>query len=245
MTERMTRVLCALLWLLPTAFCHQEMAWPYSFRSRFNPSNNYTNIDYSMTSPLLADGSDFPCKGYQNDDSAGSVITYTAGQTYNISLSGTATHGGGSCQISLSFDNAATFHVVKSIIGGCPLTSKYYFTVPSFVPSGPALLAWTWQNYQGNREYYMNCAAVQITNGARSRRRTAEPAGVSTLTDLPYIWKANVPTVNQCTTVEPENPVYPHPGSDVEYGNGMTANSPVTSGDCDEPTPYGATYVKQ
>jgi hypothetical protein len=40
-----------------------EMSWPYPFRSKYNPDNNYTDIDYSMTSPLLADGSNFPCKG--------------------------------------------------------------------------------------------------------------------------------------------------------------------------------------
>lgn len=35
---------------------HMELKWPYPLRSQFDPANDYTNIDYSMTSPLLADG---------------------------------------------------------------------------------------------------------------------------------------------------------------------------------------------
>lgn len=60
---------------------------------------------------------------------------------------------------------------------------------------------------------------------------------------LPYIWKANLPGVNNCTTVQPsENPVYPNPGPDVIYGDGMSSSSPASPGDCDSPTPYGQTY---
>lgn len=35
---------------------HMEMSWPYPLRSKFDPNNNYSDIDYSMTSPLNADG---------------------------------------------------------------------------------------------------------------------------------------------------------------------------------------------
>lgn len=34
-----------------------------------------------------------------------------------MSLQGTAIHNGGSCQISLSYDNGKTFRVIKSFIG--------------------------------------------------------------------------------------------------------------------------------
>jgi hypothetical protein len=36
------------------AAAHMEMSWPYPLRSRFDPQT--TDIDYSMTSPLLSDG---------------------------------------------------------------------------------------------------------------------------------------------------------------------------------------------
>jgi len=232
--------LYSLFLALPPALCHMEMSWPYALRSKYNPANNYQNIDYSMTSPLSADGSNFPCKGYQNDRPLQSTTTFVAGSTYNMTLAGSATHGGGSCQLSLSYDNGVTFRVIKSMIGGCPLTSKYDFTIPSYAPAGNALLAWTWQNFEGNREYYMNCAAVNVVSGPQKRRRRQ---AYTSFDSLPYIWKANLEGVNDCTTAESENPVYPDPGPDVVYADGMSSSDPPSLGQCDLPTPYGQTYL--
>ena len=179
-----------------------QMSFPYPFKSSYNPANDYTNIDYSMTTPLLADGSNFPCKGYHTviqNGNVGTVDTITAGSSYTVryvslfprmrlltqpfpppilpiipltairptsscdissfgsleyandSLAGSATHGGGSCQFSLSYDGGNTWAVIHSIIGGCPLNSAYTFSVPTNIPSGNALFAWTWFNKVGNR----------------------------------------------------------------------------------------------
>ena len=68
-----------------------ELSWPFPLRSKYNPMNSYEDIDYSMTSPLFADGSNFPCKGYQNEDANQPVATYATGSTYNITLEGSAT----------------------------------------------------------------------------------------------------------------------------------------------------------
>jgi hypothetical protein len=65
-------------------------------------------------------GSNFPCKGYQKNTPYEVVAKDTAGQTYDMMLSGTATRGGGSCQLSLSHDNGRTFKVIQSMVGGCP-----------------------------------------------------------------------------------------------------------------------------
>ncbi|KAK0948538.1 hypothetical protein LTR29_000170 [Friedmanniomyces endolithicus] len=172
-----------------------------------------------------------PAKRTQKDVQSQPTTKYTAGSTYNMSLDGYATHGGGSCQVSLSYDNGASFHVIKSMIGGCPLVSTYNFTIPSFVPNGNALLAWSWQNYEGNREFYMDCAPVSVVSGTQSyrTRRTA----YRSLSSLPYIWKANLAGVNDCTTIPDSNPVYPNPGPDVEYGDGMNSSSPPSPGICD------------
>ncbi|KAI6825924.1 hypothetical protein KC315_g13266 [Hortaea werneckii] len=239
-TMTSSRALYSILFLLPSALCHMEMSWPYPLHSKYNPNANYQTIDYSMTSPLDADGSNFPCKGYQNDRPIHPVVTYAAGSTYNMTLAGSATHLGGSCQISLSYDNGATFRVIKSMIGGCPLTSTYDFTVPSYAPAGEALLAWTWQNHDGNREFYMNCAEVSITTASSKRRRRRQV--YNSFESLPYLFKANLEGLNDCSTTENENPVYPNPGPDVVYGDGMDADSPAFQGDCDSPTPYGQTY---
>ena len=236
-----TIALYSFLFLLSPASCHMEMSWPYPLRSKYNPANSYSSIDYSMTSPLDQDASNFPCKGYQKDESIQSTISYTAGSTYNLSLAGSATHDGGSCQLSLSYDNGATFRVIKSMIGGCPLRSTYDFTIPSYAPSGTALLAWTWQNLVGNREYYMDCAAVDIVSTITTKKQRRQ--SVSAFDELPYIWKANLPGINDCKTVENVSVVYPHPGPDVEYGDELGTSSLSTPGDCDAPTPYGQAYV--
>lgn len=241
----MTKALYTLFFLLPPALCHMEMSWPYPLRSKYNSANNYSDIDYSMTSPLDPDGSNFPCKGYQNDRPVETTVIYAAGSTYNMTLAGSATHDGGSCQLSLSYDNGATFRVIQSMIGGCPLTTTYNFTIPAYAPAGGALLAWTWQNYVGNREYYMNCAEVKIMSGHSSRRQRRR--NYNSFSSLPYIWKANLgPDVNQCATLDSSGnviqPVYPNPGPVVIYEGNLTSSSPPTVGTCDSPTPYGQTY---
>lgn len=68
-----------------------------------------------------------------------------------MTLKGGATHGGGSCQISLSCDGGSEFKAIKSIVGGCPIKKKYDFTVPRELESAlgkerkaTCLLGWTW-----------------------------------------------------------------------------------------------------
>lgn len=66
-------------------------------------------------SPLTTNGSNFPGHGYQNDTFV-VAATYTAGKTYQMALSGSVTHGGGSCQLSLYYGSGGTLKVIKSII---------------------------------------------------------------------------------------------------------------------------------
>lgn len=103
--------LCSIIAFSTLARGHMEMSWPWPLRSKHNPLNSHENIDYSnvsttvlnrlgemltfvQTSPLAADGSNFPCKGYQNDSPDSPmqpVATYATGSTYNITLEGSAT----------------------------------------------------------------------------------------------------------------------------------------------------------
>ena len=146
-----------------------------------------------------------------------------------MTLAGSAMHGGGSCQLSLSYDNGATFQVIQSMIGGCPLTTKYDFTIPSDAPIGTALLAWTWQDQIGNREFYMNCAEVNVISAYKKRQRRQ----VSTSFDqLPDIWKGNLEGLNNCVTVENETVVYPQPGPRVVYAGGFSSSSTVSAPVC-------------
>lgn len=207
------------------------MRWPPALRSKYNPSTPSNLIDYSIKAPLTSNPSNFPCKGYQNNTPLTVTTMYQSGSTYNMTLDGTADHGGGSCQLSLSYDNGKTFKVIKSIIGGCTEQPTYNFTVPSYAPSGIALFAWSWSNYMGNREFYMNCAVVHVMSSTNSKRSTQ-------FDNLPNIWVADLSSVNNCTTDAANgsmDPVYPEPGPMVEYGGSMSASSPVTPGNCEVP----------
>lgn len=144
--------LSAISACLRVTSAHIQMSWPYPLRSPLDPNGASELKDYNMIAPLQASGDDYACKGYQYNTLWRSTASYYPGDTYNITLAGSATHGGGSCQISLSYNNGVTFKVIKSIIGGCPIERTYDFTVPSSAPGGQALLAWTWFNHEGNRE---------------------------------------------------------------------------------------------
>ncbi|EFR01396.1 hypothetical protein MGYG_04403 [Nannizzia gypsea CBS 118893] len=213
------QLICVLLAACIGVSGHMEMKTPYPFRRRvkFNPGNKYTDIDYSMTNPLNADGSNFPCKGYHSNTTFRATANYTTGQTYSLELAGTATHGGGFCQVSLSLDNGTSFQVIKSVMGGCPLTNTYNFTIPKDIPAGRALLAWTWFNLFGNREMYMNCAPVVINNCASGASRPYSYG-------LPKLFEANIG--NGCISIEGRETVFANPGCDVVYGKNVTTDSP-------------------
>lgn len=207
--------LAAVASLVVPASAHMEMSYPPPFRSKDNPHK--TETEWSMTSPLLPDGSNYPCKGFHSDmgtPGGASVADWNAGGNYHFTLKGGANHAGGSCQASLSYDGGKTFTVIKSIIGNCPATiepTDYDVTVPADAPSGSALFAWTWFNNLGNREMYMNCAHITIQGGG-------DGAGFSS---RPSIFEANIG--NGCSTLEGSDVDFPNPGPDVINQSGKTS----------------------
>lgn len=128
---------------LPLALAHMQMSSPSPLRDPH--ADRDEPKDYNILSPLNADGSNYPCKGYHLNTPLTTVATYEAGSKQTLRLKGSATHGGGSCQMSLSCDGGSNFNVMKSIVGGCPLNDNYEWTVPDDIPSASqCLLAWTW-----------------------------------------------------------------------------------------------------
>lgn len=203
----------ALVALSPLSVnAHMIMANPVPF----NHPNN---------SPLAGDGSNFPCKGPPSGSAQ--VNEWPAGSTQSLSFTGTAVHGGGSCQISVTTDKAPTkdskWKVIHSIEGGCPadtagnfqesgpsFNGSFPFTVPKDLPNGDMAVAWTWFNKVGNREFYMNCGSVSVTGGAD---------GTSGLDALPDMAIANLNVPGSCgTTKEGSDYTFPNPGSQVTKG---------------------------
>ncbi|KAK4121763.1 lytic polysaccharide monooxygenase [Parathielavia appendiculata] len=223
-----TGVLAVMLAGCQLAAAHMWVSNPPPFRSKNNPNANPAQIDYSITAPLAADGSNYPCKGYHSDfgTAAGkSVATYAPGQAYEFTLEGGAPHGGGSCQVSLSYDQGKTFTVIQSLVGGCGFAANYKFTIPDDAPQGEAIWAWTWNNNIGNRELYMNCAAVTIGPGSAKRdveeERNLTQRATAAFSSRPQVFLANIN--NGCTTTEGSDVQYPNPGPDVVTGGSKLA----------------------
>ncbi|KAF4986434.1 hypothetical protein FGRMN_10837 [Fusarium graminum] len=209
--------LALCLGLAGLAQAHMEMTYPPPFKSKAN-TNAGSDVDYSMTAPLEASGANFPCKGYHSlfgTPEGASVANWEAGGSYNMSITGGANHGGGSCQASLSFDKGKSWQVIHSYVGNCPGagTSTFDFKVPGDAPSGEAIFAWSWFNQIGNREMYMNCAAVTIAGGSGKR--------ASAMSNRPEMFVANVG--NGCTTEEAADLEFPEPGPDVSNDSKKTA----------------------
>lgn len=76
--------------------------------------------------------------------------------------------------------------------------------IPKELKSGNVTFAWTWFNKIGNREIYMNCAPLEITNGASDD---------TFFNSLPSMFIANIP--GECTTVEGVLNI-PNPGNSVQ-----------------------------
>lgn len=187
------------------ANAHMIMAQPKPFG---NPDN----------SPLVPDGSDFPCKAVPY--TADTMNDWPVGSSQTLSFTGTAAHGGGSCQISVTTDKAPTkaskWKVIHSIEGGCPTASSgnlepgdspsvFQFTVPPELPDGELTMAWTWFNRIGNREMYMNCAPVKVSGGS------TDTVGFDELPDMAV---ANLGT-GSCTTTEGSDYTFADPGKSV------------------------------
>ncbi|RDA92353.1 hypothetical protein CP533_4390 [Ophiocordyceps camponoti-saundersi (nom. inval.)] len=192
-------------------------------------------------SPLAADGSDFPCKQRNGvyDMSGGSNV-YKQGSTQQLEFRGSAVHGGGSCQVSMTTDlkpnKNSVWKVIKSIEGGCPAKNqggnmgggagadtpyRYDYTIHNEIPAGNYTLAWTWFNKIGNREMYMNCAPVTVTGSGGSS---------GFLQSLPDMFVANVG--NGCGVPDSKDVRFPNPGKDVDRFNGATNAFAAPTGSC-------------
>jgi len=225
----MQSTLISILGLAAAANAHMKMGTPVPW----GPISN---------APLAGDGSDFPCKNVAYDWSGSAQINVIQkGQSSPLTFIGSAVHGGGSCQLSLTTDLNPTkdsvWKVIKSYEGGCPAIgvagnagdnanapgpSEYTFEIPNDVPAGNYTFSWSWMNKIGNREMYQNCAPVQAVGSGGSE---------SFFNSLPDMFVANVG--NGCQTKEGDDTAYPNPGSVVErLGLQTQSPSPIPDSLC-------------
>lgn len=225
--------------LTPLVASHAMMTFPIPYAS---PQQGNGPIN----------GASFPCHGGAGANSlqppSSGYNVFPLGSKQTLRLIGTAVHGGGSCQISITYDNPPTpqskFKVIKSIEGGCIARNEagnrpganavqvnpdsYEYSIPDDIPAGNGTIAWTWFNKMGYREMYMACGPVQLTGEEK-------PGAKETFEKLPDILVANLD--NGCGTPENRDILFPNPGQNVEKANGATdAFAAPTGQGCQKPT---------
>jgi hypothetical protein len=202
-------------------------------------------------SPLEA--ADFPCKQRSGVYDVTEMNQWNAGETQVINFQGSAVHGGGSCQFSITTDSEPTeksqWKVIQSVVGGCPSNvtgnlpggpetegaATFPVTMPTDIPDGRYTFAWTWLNKLGNREFYMNCAPVQVGSGSGSASTKSVSAALSSLPDM---FVANLDAT--CNTASGEDFNYPDAGQNIVEGNGASLGATVSGAGCAAMTKMGA-----
>ncbi|KAF1365773.1 hypothetical protein EJ07DRAFT_94624 [Lizonia empirigonia] len=194
------------------------------------------SADKVDSAPITAD--QFPCK-FNLGFTVTTMNSMVVGEEQTLNFTGTAVHGGGSCQLSVTTDTTPTtsskFKVIESIEGGCPGIDgplDFKFKLPDSIPNGKATFAWTWfAKLSGGPELYMNCAPIEVTGGASDT--TAFDA-------LPDMLVANIARTT-CKSPTSKALKFPNPGQVLVAGDdGSDVDAPTgecgTTGTSPEPS---------
>lgn len=200
-----TLVLAALA-LCGTSSAHMVIAEPVPYGQ-----------DTLNNSPLQS-SSDYPCKQRTGVYDLTKMNNMAVGQNQTLVWKGSATHGGGTCQIAVSLDKKptkdSTFKIIQTYVGGCPTTgagndapNEFSYSIPEGFPNGVFTWAVVWNNKIGNREIYMNCAPITVTGGSDNK---------DLYNSLPNLFLVNPPVNPTCQIAEGYNLEIPFPGKFVQ-----------------------------
>lgn len=211
-----------------------------------------------QTSPLNGEGYNFPCQSGSRAnafDADGASNPMTVGQDNDVKFTGTAVHGGGSCQLSVTYDypppaDPSKWKVIHSYIGSCPAQAAGNLvqttTDDEERPTGAqctgddqteCLKTLKFQIPEGMKNGNATLAWTWFNKiGNREMYMNCAPISISGGSDddtyfnsLPEIFMANIP--GQCTTKEGVIS-FPNPGAQVTDGEAVTpgANGACPSG---------------
>jgi hypothetical protein len=184
------------------------------------------SVDKLDNGPITAD--QFPCKSNLGF-TVSKMNAMAVGEKQSLSFKGSAVHGGGSCQLSVTTDTTPTknsvFKVIKTMEGGCPGVDgpeTFDFELPASIPNGKATFAWTWfAKLSGGPEMYMNCAPIEVTGGASDK---------SGFEALPDMLVANIATAS-CKSPTSKVLKIPNPGKNLQI-SGPESDIVDGTGDC-------------
>ncbi|KAI7539842.1 hypothetical protein KC331_g9504 [Hortaea werneckii] len=197
--------------------------------------------------PLDASGSNFPCHGVSLPSSGGQKMAAGSSQVLAFELgdgANTAVHGGGSCQISVTYEtepaaikDPSNWHVIYSIEGGCPSNTHQNLDSSYQGPQGTYSGALACSDPKTNGVDCVNSFNFTIPAGMKSGAATLgwtwfnsvgnremymncasidiEGGDGSEMSDLPSMFVANLANVNSCPTTQSMDLSFPKPGKYV------------------------------
>ena len=197
--------------------------------------------------PLDASGSNFPCHGVSLPSSGGEKMAAGSNQLLAFDTGNglnTAVHGGGSCQISITYETDAAkvkdpknWYVIYSIESGCPTNSLLNLDGSYTGPSGTYTGSFDCTDPKTNGVDCVNQFNFTIPKGVKSGHaimawtwfnnvgnrelymncvNTQLTGGDgSELSSFPSMFVANMASVDQCPTTEGVNVKFPFPGKYV------------------------------
>ncbi|EMC93960.1 hypothetical protein BAUCODRAFT_216599 [Baudoinia panamericana UAMH 10762] len=197
--------------------------------------------------PLDASGSNFPCHGVALPSSGGLSMPAGSSQVLSWELgngANTAVHGGGSCQISITYEtdpakvkDPSNWFVIYSIEGGCPSNTHQNLDGQYTGPQGSYSGALSCQDPKANGVDCVNQFNFSIPQGVKNgnaimswtwfnsvgnREMYQNCVNInlsggdgSEMSELPTMFVANLGSVNQCPTTQSVDLLFPNPGKYV------------------------------
>lgn len=170
MLRKSILLIAALQLVALVAYAHVDLITPcarYSSAPGCPPPPPGQSIDYNTNAPISSGGiNNQPlCK---HSVPYAKRTVYKAGQSIPTGYGIGSAHGGGHCQWALSYDREKTWVVIQTEIRTClrgaviGQSPTIPVTIPIDAPSGEVTFMWAWINAVGVREYYSNCADIQV-----------------------------------------------------------------------------------
>ncbi|KAI4735119.1 hypothetical protein E4T50_14348 [Aureobasidium sp. EXF-12298] len=203
-----------------------------------------------QTSPLNGEGYNFPCQSGSRAnafDATGVYNPMKVGQDNDLKFTGTAVHGGGSCQLSVTYEypppaDKSKWKIIHSYIGSCPANAQGNIAEAGSDVDGRPTGA---QCTGDNQSECLKDLKFQIPEGMKNGNATlawtwfnkignremymnCAPISITGGSDddaffnsLPELYVANIP--NECNFNSGSFVVgFPNPGKFVTYGEAAT-----------------------
>lgn len=212
-----------------------------------------------QTSPLNGKEYQFPCQsGSRTDafDADGASNPMTVGQDNDLKFTGSAVHGGGSCQLSVTYEypppaDKTKWKVIHSFVGSCPAQASGNLETPTppmqdtegrptaaqctSDTQTECLKDFKWQLPKGMKNGNATLAWTWFNKiGNREMYMNCAPISISGGSDdttvydaLPEMFVANFP--GECITGAEGVLGFPNPGAYVTYGEAVNS---ATIGGC-------------